>query len=79
MRAFWKAYRMQMGLMMGDAETLFRLAALNTAYANCIDADRLEDWPGLFVERLPLQDHHGRQSRAAAMRPASSMRIRARC
>ena len=35
---------------MGDAETLFRLAALNTKYANCIDADRLEDWPGLFVE-----------------------------
>jgi anthranilate 1,2-dioxygenase small subunit/terephthalate 1,2-dioxygenase oxygenase component beta subunit len=36
---------------MGDVETLFRLAALNTEYANCIDADRLEEWPGLFSER----------------------------
>ncbi len=36
---------------MSDAETLFRLAALNTDYASCIDADRLEEWPGLFVER----------------------------
>jgi 3-phenylpropionate/cinnamic acid dioxygenase small subunit len=35
---------------MSDAETLFRLAALNTEYANCIDADRLEEWPGLFLE-----------------------------
>ena len=35
---------------MGDAETLFRLAALNTEYVNCIDADRLEEWPGLFLE-----------------------------
>jgi 3-phenylpropionate/cinnamic acid dioxygenase small subunit len=35
---------------MGDAETLFRLSALNTEYANCIDSDRLEDWPGLFLE-----------------------------
>ena len=34
-----------------NAETLFRLAALNTEYANCIDADRLEEWPGLFLER----------------------------
>src|SRR5215472_200054 len=36
---------------MANAETLFRLAALNTEYANCIDADRLEEWPGLFLER----------------------------
>ena len=35
---------------MGDAETLFRLAALNTEYVNCSDADRLEEWPGLFLE-----------------------------
>jgi 3-phenylpropionate/cinnamic acid dioxygenase small subunit len=32
------------------AETLFRLAVLNTSYASCIDADRLEEWPGLFLE-----------------------------
>jgi 3-phenylpropionate/cinnamic acid dioxygenase small subunit len=36
---------------MTDAETLFRLAALNSDYASCIDADRLEDWPGLFLEQ----------------------------
>ena len=35
---------------MHNAETLFRLAALNTEYANRIDADRLEEWPGLFLE-----------------------------
>jgi 3-phenylpropionate/cinnamic acid dioxygenase small subunit len=36
---------------MTEVETLFRLATLNTNYANCIDADRLEDWPSLFHER----------------------------
>ncbi len=29
---------------------LLRLAALNAAYADAIDSDRLEDWPGFFVE-----------------------------
>ena len=47
-----------------SAETLFRLAALNTEYANCIDADRLEDWPGLFLERclykITTADNHRR-------------------
>jgi anthranilate 1,2-dioxygenase small subunit/terephthalate 1,2-dioxygenase oxygenase component beta subunit len=33
-----------------EAGRLFRLAALNTEYASCIDADRLEEWPGLFLE-----------------------------
>ena len=36
---------------MTGAETLFRLAALNTDYASCIDADRLEEWPALFTEQ----------------------------
>jgi anthranilate 1,2-dioxygenase small subunit/terephthalate 1,2-dioxygenase oxygenase component beta subunit len=36
---------------MSDVETLFRVIALNTEYASCIDADRLEEWPGLFLER----------------------------
>lgn len=36
---------------MSDADTLFRLSALNAAYAAAIDADRLEDWPGFFTER----------------------------
>ena len=35
---------------MGNAETLFRLSALNTEYANCVDANRLEEWPGLFLD-----------------------------
>jgi anthranilate 1,2-dioxygenase small subunit/terephthalate 1,2-dioxygenase oxygenase component beta subunit len=35
---------------MSEAETLFRVAALNSAYAACIDADRLEDWPGFFTD-----------------------------
>ncbi len=49
---------------MGDAETLFRLAALNADYASCIDADRLEDWPNLFLERcvykITSADNHRR-------------------
>jgi 3-phenylpropionate/cinnamic acid dioxygenase small subunit len=49
---------------MTDAETLFRLAALNSDYASCIDADRLEEWPGLFLEdgryRLTSADNQRR-------------------
>ena len=49
---------------MSDAETLFRLSSLNTAYASCIDADRLEDWPAFFVERclykITSADNHKR-------------------
>jgi len=33
-----------------SAELLFRLSALNTAYAAAIDGDRLEAWPDFFVE-----------------------------
>jgi anthranilate 1,2-dioxygenase small subunit/terephthalate 1,2-dioxygenase oxygenase component beta subunit len=29
---------------------LLRLAALNAAYADAIDSDRLEDWPGFFAD-----------------------------
>src|SRR5690242_4369010 len=36
---------------MTDPALLFRIAALNAAYAAAIDVDRLEDWPGFFVER----------------------------
>jgi 3-phenylpropionate/cinnamic acid dioxygenase small subunit len=28
-----------------------RIAALNADYARCIDDDRLEEWPGFFIER----------------------------
>ncbi len=49
---------------MNDADTLFRLAALNTEYATCIDGDRLEDWPGLFLEqclyKITTADNHRR-------------------
>jgi 3-phenylpropionate/cinnamic acid dioxygenase small subunit len=49
---------------MSDADTLFRLAALNTEYASCIDSDRLEAWPSLFHERclykITSADNHRR-------------------
>src|SRR5690348_8871623 len=49
---------------MTDAATLFRLAALNAAYAAAIDADRLEDWPGFFIEhclyKITSADNHRR-------------------
>ncbi len=35
---------------MGDADLLFRLVGLNSAYAAAIDADRLEAWPEFFQE-----------------------------
>lgn len=31
-------------------DALLRLAALNADYAAAIDADRLEDWPGFFLD-----------------------------
>jgi 3-phenylpropionate/cinnamic acid dioxygenase small subunit len=34
-----------------DASLERRVAALNAAYARCIDDDRLEEWPGFFFER----------------------------
>ena len=49
---------------MTNPDTLFRVAALNTAYAACIDADRLEEWPNFFVERclykITSADNHKR-------------------
>jgi anthranilate 1,2-dioxygenase small subunit/terephthalate 1,2-dioxygenase oxygenase component beta subunit len=46
----------------GPTDTLLRLAMLNTAYAACIDADRLEEWPGFFTEdclyRITTADNH---------------------
>ena len=47
-----------------SAELLFRVAALNSDYAACLDADRLEDWPGFFVDRclykITTADNHKR-------------------
>jgi 3-phenylpropionate/cinnamic acid dioxygenase small subunit len=49
---------------MRDAETLLRLAALNSDYASCLDADRLEDWPFLFLEnclyKITTAENHRR-------------------
>ncbi|HUB48849.1 MAG TPA: aromatic-ring-hydroxylating dioxygenase subunit beta [Acetobacteraceae bacterium] len=49
---------------MADSDTLLRIAALNTAYAACIDADRLEEWPAFFQERclykITSADNHKR-------------------
>jgi anthranilate 1,2-dioxygenase small subunit len=33
-----------------DIETELQLARLNNLYVQCIDEDRLEEWPGFFVE-----------------------------
>ena len=32
-------------------DRISRIAALNADYARCIDDDRLEEWPGFFLER----------------------------
>src|ERR1700722_3223562 len=49
---------------MTNTDTLLRLATVNTAYAACIDADRLEDWPGFFLEhclyKITTADNHKR-------------------
>lgn len=49
---------------MMSPDTLFRVAALNTAYAACIDADKLEDWPGFFhaqcLYKITSADNHKR-------------------
>ncbi|HSU06582.1 MAG TPA: aromatic-ring-hydroxylating dioxygenase subunit beta [Acetobacteraceae bacterium] len=61
--------------MTGDSDLLFRLAALNAAYARAIDADRLESWPEFFVERclykVTSADNH-RQGYAAGIIYADS-------
>jgi anthranilate 1,2-dioxygenase small subunit/terephthalate 1,2-dioxygenase oxygenase component beta subunit len=41
-----------------------KIGALNADYARCIDDDRLEEWPGLFVEKclykITTADNHAR-------------------
>lgn len=50
--------------MDSDTATLFRLAALNSDYAACIDADRLEEFPYFFLEdcvyKITTADNHRR-------------------
>ena len=47
---------------MTDATRLFEIAALNAAYAAAIDADRLDEWPGVFLDschyRVTTADNH---------------------
>ncbi|WP_428492430.1 aromatic-ring-hydroxylating dioxygenase subunit beta [Rhodopila sp.] len=38
-------------MSVGSAEMLFRVTALNADYAAAIDDDRLEEWPGFFVDQ----------------------------
>lgn len=49
---------------MQGSDLLLGVAALNTAYVACIDADRLEEWPNFFVERclykITTADNHRR-------------------
>jgi anthranilate 1,2-dioxygenase small subunit/terephthalate 1,2-dioxygenase oxygenase component beta subunit len=49
---------------MADPQTLARLGALNSEYAAAIDSDRLEAWPGFFLERclykVTTADNHRR-------------------
>jgi 3-phenylpropionate/cinnamic acid dioxygenase small subunit len=49
---------------MDDPALFMRIAALNTAYASAIDANRLEDWPAFFTEdcfyRITSAGNHAR-------------------
>ena len=53
---------------MPGPETLFRLSALNTAYAAAIDNDRLEDWPSFFhadcLYKITTAENHRRNQPA---------------
>jgi 3-phenylpropionate/cinnamic acid dioxygenase small subunit len=49
---------------MSESNLQGRLAALNADYARCIDDDRLEDWPGFFLDRclykITTADNHAK-------------------
>ena len=67
---------------MGGSEMLLRVAALNTGYAACIDADRLEEWPEFFVEqclyKITTADNHQRGLAAGVMFADSRAMLRDR-
>ena len=50
--------------MADDATVLFEIAALNAACAAALDSDRLEEWPGFFLERclykITTADNHAK-------------------
>jgi 3-phenylpropionate/cinnamic acid dioxygenase small subunit len=49
---------------MSDPALLFRLAALNSDYGACLDADRLEQWPDFFRDdcfyKITTAENHKR-------------------
>ena len=47
--------------MNGPTALRLGIDELNAAYADCIDDDRLEEWPDFFVETVPLPDHRPRK------------------
>jgi anthranilate 1,2-dioxygenase small subunit/terephthalate 1,2-dioxygenase oxygenase component beta subunit len=67
---------------MDGPTTLFRLAALNSDYAACIDADRLEDWPDFFLEtclyKITTADNHRRGYEAGVIYADSQAMLRDR-
>jgi 3-phenylpropionate/cinnamic acid dioxygenase small subunit len=62
--------------------TLFGLAALNSDYAACIDADRLEVWPDFFVEaclyKITTAENHRRGYQAGVIYADSRAMLRDR-
>ncbi len=62
--------------------TLFRLAALNSNYAACIDADRLEAWPDFFVDaclyKITTAENHRRGYQAGVIYADSRAMLRDR-
>ena len=67
---------------MDGPTTLFRLAALNSDYAACIDADRLEDWPDFFLDdclyKITTADNHRRGYAAGVIYADSQAMLRDR-
>jgi 3-phenylpropionate/cinnamic acid dioxygenase small subunit len=61
---------------------LFRLAALNSDYAACIDADRLGDWPDFFLDdclyKITTADNHRRGYAAGVIYADSRAMLRDR-
>jgi anthranilate 1,2-dioxygenase small subunit/terephthalate 1,2-dioxygenase oxygenase component beta subunit len=61
---------------------LLRLAALNSDYAACIDADRLQDWPEFFPEtclyKITTADNHRRGYEAGVIYADSQAMLRDR-
>ncbi len=52
-------------------DALLRVTMLNAAYAAAIDADRLEEWPGFFIEdchyRITTAENHRRGLQAGVV------------